>query len=305
MATPAEQDPFSGTSVFVAAARAENFTQAAGRLGLTKSSVGKTIAGLEQRLGVKLFHRTTRLTRLTADGEAYLAACLSALDEITAAQAALSSNNRTLSGRIHIDMPVAFGRRVLLPALIEITRPHPGLSLSLTFTDATTDLLQEDVDIAIRFGALNDTSHLVARRLATQDRVICASPHYLRAMGEPANLSDIHQHRCIVGSPKGPPLVWSVREGAVEKRITPPATHQLSDAEAMVDAAVSGLGLAQFPISLVREHLDAGRLRAVLTLYAGAGVDIHAVWPKRAQLSPRVRHVIDELVACAARGLFD
>lgn len=143
MDTAVDRDPLSGITVFVAAARADNFTQAANRLGLTKSSVGKTIARLEHRLGIKLFHRTTRLTRLTADGEAYLVACTSALDEITAAQTALSSSNRILSGRIHVDMPVAFGRRVLLPALIEITRPRPGLSLWLTFTDETTDLLHD------------------------------------------------------------------------------------------------------------------------------------------------------------------
>lgn len=303
--TQNEPDPLWGVGVFMAAARADNFTQAASRMGLTKSSVGKTIARLEQSLGVKLFHRTTRLTRLTADGEAYLVACTSALDEITAAQAALSSSNRVLSGRIHIDMPVAFGRRVLLPALIEITRPHPGLSLSLTFTDATSDLLQDDVDIAIRFGTLRDTSHLVARHLATQERVLCASPDYLRAMGEPTTLQDVRQHRCIVGTPKGPPLVWLVQDGDSEKRFTPPATHQLSDGEAMVEAAVSGLGLAQFPISLVRTHIDAGRLRVVLQKYSGVGVDIHAVWPKRAQLSPRVRYVVDALLAYAAQGRFN
>nr|WP_315429551.1 LysR substrate-binding domain-containing protein [uncultured Albidiferax sp.] len=305
MDTLSEPDPLWGVSVFVAAARSDNFTQAADRMGLTKSSVGKTIARLEQSLGVKLFHRTTRLTRLTADGEAYLVACTSALDEITAAQAALSSSNRVLSGRIHIDMPVAFGRRVLLPALIEITRPHPGLSLSLTFTDATSDLLQDDVDIAIRFGTLRDTSHLVARHLATQERVVCASPHYLRAMGEPTTLQDVRQHSCIVGTPKGPPLVWLVQDGDGEKRFTPPATHQLSDGEAMVEAAVSGLGLAQFPISLVRAHIDDGRLRVVLQKYSGVGVDIHAVWPKRAQLSPRVRYVVDALLAYAAQGRFN
>jgi DNA-binding transcriptional LysR family regulator len=298
-------DPLWGVSVFVAAARADNFTQAADRMGLTKSSVGKTIARLEQSLGVKLFHRTTRLTRLTADGEAYLVACTSALDEITAAQAALSSSNRVLRGRIHIDMPVAFGRRVLLPALVEITRPHPGLSLSLTFTDATSDLLQDDVDIAIRFGTLRDTNHLVARHLATQERVVCASPDYLRAMGVPATLQDVRQHRCIVGTPKGPPLVWLVQDGDGEKRFTPPATHQLSDGEAMVEAAVSGLGLAQFPIALVREHIEDGRLQVVLQAHAGVGVDIHAVWPKRAQLSPRVRYVVDALLAYAAKGRFN
>jgi DNA-binding transcriptional LysR family regulator len=184
MDTTEDRDPLSGVAVFVAAARARTFTDAADRLGLTKSAVGKSVARLEDRLGFKLFHRTTRLTRLTADGEAYLAACTAAIEEVSAAQAALSSKIQILSGRLHIDMPVAFGRRVLLPALIEITRPHPDLSLTLTFTDATSDLLRDDVDLAIRFGALRDSSDLVARHLVTQDRVICASPAYLRTHGD-------------------------------------------------------------------------------------------------------------------------
>jgi len=300
-----EPDPLAGITVFVTAAHSDHFTQAADRLGLTKSAVGKSIARLEQRLGVKLFHRTTRLTRLTADGEAYLAACTSAMEEITAAQAALSSSNQVLKGRVHIDMPVAFGRRVVLPALVDIARPHPGLQLSLTFTDATSDLLAEDVDIAIRFGTLKDTGQLVARRLASQPRVICASPDYLREHGEPTRLAEIAAHRCVVGALRGPPMVWYIQDQGVEKRITPPATHQISDGEAMVDAAMQGLGLAQLPISMVRDPVGDGRLRLVLHQYAGSQIDIHAIWPKRAHLSPRVRYIVDGLVACAAQGRFD
>lgn len=300
-----EPDPLAGITVFVTAAHSDHFTQAADRLGLTKSAVGKSIARLEQRLGVKLFHRTTRLTRLTADGEAYLAACTSAMEEITAAQAALSSSNQVLKGRVHIDMPVAFGRRVVLPALVDIARPHPGLQLSLTFTDATSDLLAEDVDIAIRFGTLKDTGQLVARRLASQPRVICASPGYLREHGEPTRLAEIAAHRCVVGALRGPPMVWYIQDQGVEKRITPPATHQISDGEAMVDAAMQGLGLAQLPISMVRDPVGDGRLRLVLHQYAGSQIDIHAIWPKRAHLSPRVRYIVDGLVACAAQGRFD
>lgn len=300
-----EPDPLSGVAVFVAAARARTFTDAAARMGLTKSAVGKRIARLEERLGVKLFHRTTRLTKLTADGEAYLAACTVAIEEVVAAQAALASRHQILSGRLHIDMPVAFGRRVLLPVLIEITRPHPDLSLTLTFTDATSDLLQDGVDLAIRFGALKDSSDLVARRLVTQQRVICASPEYLHLHGEPKVLADVRAHRCIVGVVKGPPLVWFVRDGAAETRFTPPATHRFSDGEAMVAAAVGGLGLAQLPISLVREHLAIGALRPVLQAFAPAGVEVHAVWPRQQALSPRVRHVVDQLVAYAAQGRLD
>jgi DNA-binding transcriptional LysR family regulator len=107
-----------------------------------------------------------------------------------------------LAGRLRIDIPVAFGRRVLLPILIEITRPHPGLTLSLTSTDATSDLFQDDVDLAIRFGTLKDSSHLIARHLVTQERVICAFPDYLRIHGEPWTLEEVRSPRCIVGAPK-------------------------------------------------------------------------------------------------------
>jgi DNA-binding transcriptional LysR family regulator len=300
-----EPDPFSGIAVFVAVARAGTFTAAGDKLGLTKSAVGKAITRLEERVGFKLFHRTTRLTRLTADGEAYLAACTSAMDEVTAAQTALSSNSQILSGRLHIDMPVAFGRRVLLPVLMEIVRPHPGISLTLSFTDATSDLLREDVDLAIRFGELGNSGRLVARHLATQDRVICASPAYLREHGVPRTLAEVQDHRCVVGTLNGPPVVWSVREGNVQKDFTPPPTHQLSDGEAMVDAAVGGLGLIQFPMSLLRDKLAAGQLHAVLTEYSAVGVAVHAVWPHRGQLSPRLRYVVDQLVLYAAQGRLD
>ncbi|RZL54814.1 MAG: LysR family transcriptional regulator [Variovorax sp.] len=300
-----EVDPFSGVAVFVAAGRTGSFTRAGEKLGLTKSAVGKSISRLEKRLGFKLFHRTTRLTRLTADGESYLAACMHAMEEVTAARTALSSRSQVLNGRLHIDMPVAFGRRVLLPVLMEIVRPHPGIHLTLTFTEATSDLLRDDVDLALRFGNLGNSSHLVARRLAVQQRVICASPSYLRQHGMPRTLADVGSHRCVVGRVDGPPLQWSVREAEADRLFSPPATHQLSDGEAMVDAAVAGLGLVQLPISLLREKLAAGSLVPVLSDYADAGVEVHAVWPHRGQLSPRLRYVVDQLAIVAAQGRLD
>lgn len=300
-----ERDPLSGVTVFVYAARAGSFTLAAERLGITKSAVGKTITKLEERLGFKLFHRTTRLLRLTADGEAYLTACGAALDDVAAAQDALSSGSRVLSGRLRIDMPIAFGRKVLLPLLIEIIRPHAGLKLSLNFTDATSDLLMEDADLAIRFGALKDSSNLIARHLAYQERIICASPDYLRVHGTPRDLADLGTHACILGAVKGPPLAWFVRDEGVEKRFLPPATHQFGDGEAMVEAARAGLGLCQVPISMVRGLLERGELVRVLAAQSGVSVEIHAVWPRQKQLSPRVRYVVDQLVARAAAGDLD
>jgi len=301
----AEDDPLSGLSIFVAAARAGSFTGAADRLGMSKSAVGKSIARLERRLGVTLFHRTTRMSRLTADGDAYFAACAAAIDEIAAAQGALASSNRVLSGRIHVDMPVAFGRRTVLPILIDIVRPHPELYLTLTFTDATSDLLQDDIDLAIRFGALKDSSHLVARHLADQERVICAAPSYLEAHGQPRALADIAGHRCIVGSLKGPPMYWTIRDAAGERRFVPPHAHCVNDAEAMIDAAIGGLGLCQLPLPLMRPHIEAGSLQRVLDDISPTPIAIHALWPRQARLRPRVRYVVDQLAAAAAKGLLD
>lgn len=298
----AELDPLAGVTVFVTAARSGSFTQAAERLGITKSAVGKSIARLEERLGIKLFHRTTRLSKLTHDGEAYFQACAGAVDEVAAAEAALTARTQVLSGRVRIDMPVAFGRRVLLPILFEISRPHPALALTLTFTDATIDPLREDVDLVIRFGALKDSSHLIARHLVDQDRVICAAPGYLREHGCPMILDDLSTHRGVVGSPKGPPLTWTVRQDGVVKRIVPPATHQLSDGEAMLDAAVGGFGIVQLPSSLVRGHLENGTLVSILSDHSTVPIEVHAVWPRQAHLSPRVRYVVDQLVAHAANG---
>jgi DNA-binding transcriptional LysR family regulator len=179
------------------------------------------------------------------------------------------------------------------------------LTYCAPFTDATSDLLQDDVDLAIRFGALKDSSDLVARLLVTQDRVICASPEYLRMHCEPNTLAEVRAHRCIVGAAKGPPLVWFFNDGGTEKRFTPPATHRLSDREAMVEAAIGGLGIAQLPISLVREPIAAGHLLPILQAYSAVGVEVHAVWPRQRHLSPRVRYVVDQLVAYAAKGRLD
>ena len=298
-------DPLAGIVVFVAVARSGSFTRAAEQLGVTKSAIGKSVARLEARLGVKLFHRTTRLMNLTEDGEAYLATCAAAMDDIVAAEAALRSRHHVLQGRLRIDMPVAFGRQVLLPILLEICEPHPGLSLSLTFNDATIDPLSEDVDLVIHFGELRDSGHLVARRLATQDRVICASPRYLERHGVPLTLADLSLHHGIVGSPKGPPLHWVVREGGEIRRIAPPATHYLGDGEAIIAAAVGAFGICQMPSSLVRRHIASGELTPVLSDLSTIPVDIHAVWPKQAHLSPRVRYAVDQLVASAALGRLD
>jgi len=300
-----DADSLSGVAAFVAVVRAGSFTLAAERLGVTKSAVGKSVTRLEARLGVRLLHRTTRHLKLSFDGDVYFRACAAALDDIAAAEAQITPQGGAIRGRVHIDMPVAFGRRVLLPILLDIARPHPDLALTMSFSDATIDPAKQEVDLVVRFGPIEDSTRLVARRLTSQARVLCAAPGYLAEHGTPRSLADLDRHRCIVGSANGPPLRWTLNDGDRVVQITPPATHQLNDGEAIVDAAVAGFGLCQMPASLVRQRIAQGQLVAVLEAHSRVPVDVHVLWVRQARLSPRVRLVVDQLVARGAAGELD
>ncbi|RZI72273.1 MAG: LysR family transcriptional regulator [Pseudomonas sp.] len=289
-------DSFQGVITFVVAARSNSFTEAAGRLGISKSAVGKSIARLEERLGVQLFHRSTRRISLTADGDAYFTACSSALEEIGAAESGFGPGTREPSGRLRVDMPVAFGRRVVAPLLFEIADKFPALQLNMTFSDHLVDPIEEGIDLLVRFGELKDTGGLVARRLARQDWAICAAPSYLERFGVPDTLEDLTRHQCIVGHRRGQPLSWRVRQGQETVRYAPPSAHQIGDGEAMILATVAGIGLCQMPRCLFREDIEAGRLVEVLVDYTPEPVEVHAVWPRVSHLRPKVRYVVDELV---------
>lgn len=298
-------ESLSGIATFVAVARAASFTQAGDVLGISKSAVGKAVARLEGRLGVKLFHRTTRRLALTADGEAYFAVCARALEGIAEAEGSLGSKLLVPAGRLRIDMPAAFGRKVMLPILLGIGKAYPALQLTLTFTDHVIDLVEEGVDLAIRFGTLEDSGDLVARRLTAHRWVICATPAYLETYGTPHSPDDVTRHHCIVGYRRGRPLAWHISQDGKPARLAPPPTHQIGDGEAMVDAALAGIGLCQMPLALMRPHLEAGTLVTVLDDWTRREVDVHAVWPRTAHLRPKVRHVVDTLVRLAGEGRLD
>lgn len=289
-------DTLQGVLTFVVAARSHSFTEAAERLGISKSAVGKSIARLEERLGTQLFHRSTRRISLTADGEAYFSACSAGLEEISTAERGLGPGDREPSGRLRVDMPVAFGRRVGAPLLFEIAQKYPALQLNITFSDHLVDPIEEGIDLLVRFGELKDTSGLVARPLMRQRWVICASPSYLAQAGEPQDLPDLAHHHCIVGHRRGQPLSWRVRLEGETVRYAPPSTHQIGDGEVMIIGAVAGVGLCQMPYSLLKEDIDAGRLVEVLQEFEPEPIDVHAVWPKVSHLRPKVRYVVDELV---------
>jgi DNA-binding transcriptional LysR family regulator len=195
---PVEQ--LSGIICFVEAGTLLSFTAAADKLGMTKSAVGKSVSRLEERLGVKLLHRSTRKLTLTPDGEAYLASCRHALEEIGSAESALAAKSQQLAGRLRIDAPAAWGRQILLPVLAKIVKHHPGLTLSLSLTDRIIDPIEEGVDLAIRFGETKSTTGLITRKLTEQRALIVASPGYLKSRGSPETIEALQEHDCSDGT---------------------------------------------------------------------------------------------------------
>ncbi|GAA4018595.1 LysR family transcriptional regulator [Actimicrobium antarcticum] len=301
----AQTEQFTGVAIFVAAARAGSFTAAAERLGITKSAVGKSIARLEQRLSIKLFHRTTRKIALTVDGAAYFASCATALDGIADAELALQNGHQTPSGRLRIDMPAAFGRGVILPILAELTQAYPALTLTLTFTDNLIDPIEEGIDLLIRFGAIKDSSGLVAKLLSSQRQLICASPHYLaRKGGAPQSIADLDRYDCIVGYRRNTPMTWSAMDDHGQPmRFAPPSTYEVGDGDAVLAMALAGCGICQLPSFLVREPLRSGALVSVLDAVSTCQTEIYAVWPQTRHLLPKLRCVIDVLEMKGRDGL--
>lgn len=301
-----KNDHMGGIHAFVMTAQQGSFTAAAERLGLTKSAVGKSVARLEERLGLTLFQRSTRRLSLTPDGERYLASCLNALEILEQAEAELTSHISRPSGRLRIDLPAAYGRKRILPLLLNVAQQYPDLHLTVTFSERFVDLIEEGIDLVVRIGELADSSGLVARKLTAQKLVICGSPDYIQRFGTPETPEDLQHHHCIIGVRRGQPFSWLLKQANGDTtRYTPPQTHELADGDAMLSAAVAGCGLSQLPMWLVSDDLRAGRLCEVLQGHSGGEMPINALWPKTRQMLPKIRHVVDMLVDAKQQGYLD
>ncbi len=299
-------DRLNGVAVFVEAVEAASFSAAAQRLNLSRSAVGKTIARLEERLGARLFHRTTRSQTVTEDGQAFYERCLRALEELREGEAMLESGRKEVAGRLRVSMPVLFGRRCVAPILLKLASEHPKLELDLNFTDSRVDILEDGFDLAIRNGPLGEWPGLMARRLAYQRMTVCASPDYLRVHGMPGTREELRDHHAILYARSGYIRSWLFPvDGGPDTEILPSSRMRFDDLEMIADAGVSGLGLVWLPCWLVRDRLRDGSL---VRLFAGErrlSFDCHAVWPQTPHLPLRVRLAIDALAADlpAATGL--
>ncbi|AZE53320.1 Transcriptional regulator, LysR family [Pseudomonas synxantha] len=281
MATPR----FDGVELFLQIVESGNLTEAAERLNLTRSAVGKGLARLEARLGTCLLQRSTRRQRLTEDGQAYYEHCLRALAELEAAESVLESGRQQPRGRLRASVPLAFGHHYAAPALWGLMERYPELEIEICFSDRIIDLAQEGFDLAVRIGTLPDTDRLSARRLGQQAMGLAASPAYLQRRWSIESIEDLTVHRGI-----------AYRSNTTHRsRLASPLV--LDDLQAVADAVIAGVGLAWLPSWLIAHYGLRGQLQAVLPSYREQPAPIHVVWPTAVHMPAKTRCAIDALVA--------
>lgn len=288
-------DKLSGLLAFVKTADLGSFVAAGRALELSASAVGKSVARLEQELGVRLLQRSTRQMRLTPEGRLFHERCQRALDELDDAQAMLSDAQQAPRGRLRVSAPVA-GGHFLLPLLPDFLARHPEVELDIHFADHAVDLIDEGVDVALRSGELPDSA-LVFRPLQPFRLLLCAAPCYLERHGTPASVPELQRHAAVRFRHPGTGklLDWPLLPAAAGLEAHARTALACNNIEAVFDAALRGIGIACLPDFLASPALADGRLLPVLPEQVGARGRYHAIWPSSRHLSPKVRAFVDHL----------
>ncbi|TPL02698.1 MULTISPECIES: LysR family transcriptional regulator [unclassified Mesorhizobium] len=292
-------DRLESMEVFIKAVDLGSFAAAAAALDLSGPMVGKHVRFLEERLGMRLINRTTRRQSLTDVGRAYYERCRVVLEEAQAADALAADHLSEPRGKLRVTMPAHFGRHCVTPILLAFARRYPTLELDLSLGDRFADLVEDGFDLAIRTGALDDRAGIIARRVARQRMIVCASPSYIERLGQPAALEDIAAHQAIIYRRLGhvlQPWLFPRDEGSVVE-IAPAGRLRLDDLDAIADAATDGMGLAWLPYWLVRQRIEAGTLVRVLPGRPDYLYDCHALWLQTPHLPLKVRLAVDALAA--------
>lgn len=285
-------DRFDAMHVFVRVVERRSFTGAANDTGIPRSTVSEVIKQMEERLGVQLLQRTTRVVRPTLDGEAYYQRCLNIISDMEDADGAFA--NVAPKGLLRVEVQGTLARYFLLPGLPKFLTAYPDIDVSMTERDRWVDLVQEGVDCALRWGKLPD-SDLVARKLCMAERLTCASPEYLAEYGTPISTDDLDGHHVVgmrsLTTGELDPLEF-VHNNATQS-IRRPARVSVTGPESYIESTRQGLGLAQMPRFHIDADLEAGNLVSVLGKSPPPSIPISLVFPRSRQLSTRLRVFID------------
>ncbi|RDI15490.1 LysR family transcriptional regulator [Comamonas sp. AG1104] len=264
-------------------------------LNLTPPAVSRRLALLEDRLGVRLLNRTTRRISLTSEGEVYFRSAQRILNDIDDMERLVSSSRAAPKGMLRVNAPLGFGRSYVGPAISGFSKDYPEVSVQLHLTDRPVSLPDESIDISIRFGEIPD-SRLIARKVASNRRLLVASPTYLHASGTPVYPHDLTQHQCIVlRQNSGAYGNWRLIKGDRSETIKVHGTLSTNDGEVALGWALAGQGILMRAEWDVAKYLRSGRLTQVLADYETPAADIHAVFSERLNLSAKVTCFVDYL----------
>ena len=292
-------DTLDSMRAFLAVATAGSFTGAAERLDRSTRLVSKQVAQLEDRLGVRLFNRTTRSVALTEVGRAYLDRCRPLLDDFDALETEVREQQTELVGTIRLTAPTAFGRVRLLPLLATFLDEHPRIRVDLRLSDVPVALVEEGLDLALRIGVPADSS-LMARRLVAMPTVLCAAPTYLDRAGTPATPEALVVHECLIDSNQRTPGSWSFGRDGEALRIPVSGRFVVNSPSATAAMAQQGLGIARCPLYQVEAALTDGTLVRLLKAYEDSAPGVYALYPYNRYLTARVRALIDYLAGALA-----
>lgn len=282
--------------LFVSVVDSGSFSNGGERLGVPQSSTSRMISQLENRLGARLLQRSTRNLNLTEAGKIYYERATKIVTELDEAANAVRDISAAPAGLLRVTAPASFGRHFIAPYLKEFHELWPDVTIGLSLTDSVEDVIGLGYDIAIRLGALED-SDLITRTLTKCAMIPCASPQYLKTNGTPATVSDLKEHNCLQFRSNPGQNTWVfVREGQ-EYSAKVGGSLYANNGEALLAAALGGLGICFLPEWLVREHLDAGTLRAVLRDHTPktAAIPIQAVFAHRHHTPAKLRVFVDFL----------
>jgi len=283
----------SDLEIFARVARTGNMSAAGREMGLSPAVISKRISQLEERLGARLFQRTTRQLMLTETGAGYFKRVVDILSLCEEAEDFVSRRNTKPRGVLKITMPTTFGRLHIAPYLGKFLAAYPDIELDAHLTDRLVDIIREGFDLAIRIGELEDSS-LVARKVASDNRVICAAPAYLEKHGIPESLADLGMHNCLsIGAPE----VWRLEGPNGEEQVRTNGNLRSNSGEFIREAMLAGLGLGLRATWDVGAELKSGRLKVVLPEYRGSShMAIYAVYPCR-EFMPAKANVFIEFLA--------
>ena len=281
---------WEGIDAFVKTVDCGSFSAASEELGVSKAHVSRQISALENRLGAQLLTRTTRSITVTEVGQAYYLRCRDLINSLDDAELAVQDLQQQPRGRLKISAVGAFAEKYVVPAAIEFMDQHKEMVIEVDFTNRIVDLVSEGFDLAIRSGVLKDSS-LIARKLSSRNLSICASPEYFERHALPESIASLSSHNCLVGSNN----TWRFKENGRHFDLRVDGNWRSNNGNALRQAALHGLGLAQLPQFYVQDDLEAGRLISVLDEFRPTDAAMWAVYPYNRHLSAKVRLFLNYL----------